>query len=213
MFAAIFLPMAAVMIAASVLAGRWTTTTGTRWSLAAGCLVFVGGLIATNAVLSAHPSYPPLAVSLALAGAGLGACVVPITSSVLEAVPVERSGMAASATNTSREIGAVAGVVVLGALVSAHLRTALIAKMTQLHLPSALQQFVTSTVQTGGGAAVLGVSGNRGGPFAPLYRAGYAAFGSALHIALYLSAALLAAAALLTVVTQRGVTQRGAKTG
>ena len=202
--AGVFLPMAAVMIAASVLAGRWTTTVGIRWSLAAGCLVFVGGLIATNVVLSAHPSYSLLAVSLAVGGAGLGACVVPITSSVLEAVPAERSGMAASATNTSREVGAVAGVVVLGALVSAHLRTALIAKMTQLHLPSAVQAFVISTVQTGGGAAVLGASNHQGGVLGQLFQAGYAAFGTALHIALYLSAALLATAALVTVVTVRG---------
>ena len=201
--AAIFLPMAAVMIVASVLAGRWTTAAGIRWSLTAGCLIFIAGLIATNAVLKAQPSYPLLAVSLALAGAGLGACVVPITSSVLEAVPPERSGMAASATNTSREVGAVAGVVVLGALVSAHLRTALLAKMMHLHLPSAIQSFIISTVQTGGGAAVIGAAGSKTGVFGQLFKAGYAAFGSALHIALYLSAALLGVAAVLTVITQR----------
>ncbi len=204
--AAVFLPMAAVMIAASVLAGRWTTAAGVRWSLVAGCLVFTGGLVATDTVLRANPSYPLLTASLALAGAGLGACVVPITSSVLETVPVERSGMAASVTNTSREIGAVAGVVVLGALVSAHLRAALIARMMRLHLPAALQAFVVSTVQNGGGAAVLGVSGgaSQGGLFGQLYQAGYAAFGTALHIALYLSAGLLAAAAVLTAGTVRG---------
>ena len=43
-------------------------------------------------------------VALALAGIGIGTTVVPITSSVLAAVPPERSGMAASASNTSREM-------------------------------------------------------------------------------------------------------------
>src|SRR6266700_3276851 len=112
--AAIFAPMTAVMIAASLLAGRLTSVVGVRWSLTGSCLVFAGGLVATDLVLGPHPGYVPLAAALALAGAGLGACVVPITSSVLAAVPGERSGMAASATNTSREVGAVAGVVVLG---------------------------------------------------------------------------------------------------
>jgi EmrB/QacA subfamily drug resistance transporter len=199
--AAVFLPMTVVMIAASVLAGRWTTGVGTRWSLVAGCLAFIAGLLLTNAVLSAHPRYLLLAVSLALAGAGLGACVVPITSSVLEAVPSERSGMAASANNTSREVGAVAGVVVLGALVSAHLKAALITKMMQLHLPAAIQAFVVSTVQSGGGAIALGGGERATGVFGQLFRAGYAAFGTALHIALYVSAALLMAAGVLAAIT------------
>jgi hypothetical protein len=48
----------------------------------------------------------PLVAALALAGAGIGTTVVPATSSALTAVPAERSGMAASAANTSRGIGA-----------------------------------------------------------------------------------------------------------
>ena len=203
--AGVFLPMAAVMIVVSVLAGRWTTEAGIRWSLAGGCVVFTGGLIATNAVLSSHPDYALLAVSLVVAGAGLGACVVPITSAVLEVVPGERSGMAASVTNTSREIGAVAGVVVLGAIVSARLQAGLIAEMMKLHLAPAIQDYVISSVQSGGGVAALagGVSASQGGFFGPLLKAGYAAFGGALHDALYLSAVFLALAAVLAAVTLR----------
>ena len=88
-------------------------------------MAFAAGLLLTSAVLSPHPSFVPLAGALALTGAGIGWTVVPITSSVLGAVPPERSGMAASAANTSREIGAVAGVAVLGALVNAQLHAAL----------------------------------------------------------------------------------------
>jgi EmrB/QacA subfamily drug resistance transporter len=204
--AGVFLPMAAVMITASVLAGRWTTRAGVRWSLVSGCVVFTAGLVATNAVLGPHPSYPLLAFSLAVAGAGLGACVVPITSSVLEVVPGERSGMAASAANTSREIGAVAGVVVLGAIVSAQLRSGLMTTMLKLHLPAVIQNYVISAVQSGGGVALLaggGSGASKSGIFGELFRAGYAAFGTALHDALYLSAALLAVAAVLAAVTLR----------
>jgi EmrB/QacA subfamily drug resistance transporter len=219
--AALFVPMTAVMIVASLLAGRWTTTAGVRTSLLAGCVLFAGGLLATNAVLGPHASYLPLAAALALAGAGLGACVVPVTSSVLAAVPAQRSGMAASATNTSREVGAVVGVVALGALVNAHLRSALLAKMAVLHLPAAIQAVIINLVETGGGGALAvgvgsggsggsgGGSGSGGGPgsvasdVAQLYRAGYAAFETALHQALLLSAGLIAVAAVLAAVTLR----------
>ncbi|HEX9034911.1 MAG TPA: MFS transporter [Streptosporangiaceae bacterium] len=211
--AGLFLPMTAVMIAASLLAGRLTSVLGVRWSLVGGCVIFAGGLLATNAALGSHPSYPLLAGALAIAGAGLGACVVPVTSSVLAAVPAERSGMAASATNTSREVGAVAGVIVLGALVDAELKSGLVSKMTQLHLPAAIQTLVIQLVESGGGAGIaLGGGGTGGGPgglVGELLKAGYAAFESALHQALYLSAALMLGTALLAAVTLRGSGEQG----
>ena len=104
--ALVFLPMTTLMIVASVLAGRWTSAAGPRWSIVVGCLLFSAGLLLTTFTLSPDPPYAPLALALALTGIGIGTTVVPITSSALSAVPPERSGMAASATNTSREIGA-----------------------------------------------------------------------------------------------------------
>jgi EmrB/QacA subfamily drug resistance transporter len=233
--AAVFLPMTIVMIGASLVAGRLTTIVGIRISLVAGCLLFAAGLLVTNLVLGPHPGYLALAASLGLAGVGLGASVVPVTSSVLAAVPPQRSGMAASATNTSREVGAVVGVVVLGALVNAELRAGLISRMTRMNLPASLQTLIISIVQTGGGSAALGGlasggsggssgsggsggsggaggagglggtggTGGAGGLIGQLFQAGYAAFESALHVALYLSAALLAGAALLAAITLR----------
>ena len=108
--ALVFLPMTVLMIAASVLAGRWTDPAGPRWSIFIGCLLFGAGLLLTTLTLNPDPAYLPLAAALALTGIGIGATVVPITSAALSAVPPERSGMAASATNTSREIGALTGV-------------------------------------------------------------------------------------------------------
>ena len=83
----VFLPMTILMILASLLAGRWTGSVGVRWSIVGGCAAFAGGLLWTNAVISPQPPYLPLAAALALTGIGIGACVVPITSSVLAVVP------------------------------------------------------------------------------------------------------------------------------
>jgi hypothetical protein len=111
--------------------------------------------------------------------------------------------MAASAANTSREVGAVAGVAVLGALVNSQLRSGLISEMTKLHIGGALQNFVVQGIEHGGGAIVLGGGSSQTGLIGELYRAGYAAFENALHDALLLSAGLLAVAALLAAVTLR----------
>jgi predicted MFS family arabinose efflux permease len=201
--AGLFLPMTAMMIIASLLAGRWTTVASARWLLVSGCLLFAAGLLLTNLAISPNPAYLPLAASLAVVGAGIGTCVVPVTSSVLGAVPAERSGMAASATNTSREFGAVTGIAILGAVVNAELRSGLVSRMTHLGATPALQQYVLQVIETGSVSLPHGGSAGGNSPIDQLIQAGFAAFTGALHSALYLSAALLAGAALLSAVTLR----------
>jgi predicted MFS family arabinose efflux permease len=200
--AGLFLPMTVTMILASLLAGRWTTAAGARWLLVGGCLLFAAGLLLTNVVINPNPAYLPLAAALAVAGVGIGTCVVPVTSSVLGTVPAERSGMAASATNTSRELGAVTGIAILGAVVNAELRSGLVSRMTHLGASAALQQYVLQVIETGSVSLSHSSSGGSS-PLDQIIQAGYAAFTSALHAALYLSAALLAGAALLSAVTLR----------
>jgi EmrB/QacA subfamily drug resistance transporter len=200
--AGLFLPMTVMMIIAALLAGRWTTLVGARWLLVVGCLLYAAGLLLTNLVISPSPAYLPLAAALGLAGVGIGTCVVPVTSLVLGSVRAERSGMAASATNTSREFGAVTGIAILGAVVNAELRSGLVSRMTHLGASAALQAYVLQVVETGSVALGHGSSGGSG-PLGQIIRAGYAAFTSALHAALYLSAALLAGAALLCALTLR----------
>ena len=209
--ALIFLPMTALMILASLLAGRWTAAAGPRWSIFLGCLLFGAGLLLTTLTLSPSPAYLPLAAALALTGIGIGTTVVPITSSALSAVPAERSGMAASAANTSREIGAVTGVAVLGALVNAELRSSLTSKLKHLGIPVNFQSIVIHAIETGGvpssgntkgagGAAGAG----QGSLVQEVIHAAYSAFYAGLHAALYLSAFLVLAAGLFTFVALRG---------
>jgi predicted MFS family arabinose efflux permease len=205
--ALVFLPMTVLMIAASLLAGRWTDPAGPRWSIFIGCLLFGAGLLLTTVTLSPHPSYLPLAAALALTGVGIGATVVPITSAALSAVPPARSGMAASATNTSREIGAVTGVAILGALVNAQLRSSLTSRLHHLGIPANFQSIVIHAVETGGVPSNGNTSGAGGAAGAgqgalvqEVIHAAYSAFYAGLHAALLLSAFLVLAAGLFTFV-------------
>jgi EmrB/QacA subfamily drug resistance transporter len=212
--ALVFLPMTALMIVASVVTGRWLATIGVRWAVAAGCLLFAAGLWWSDLSLSPHPHYWPLLSALALTGIGIGATVVPITSSALSAVPPERSGMAASATNTSREIGAVTGVSVLGALVYGQLNSSIARQLHALGLPAAIQKVVINGVETGqvpsSSASGIGPAG-QAALVQKVLDAAYTAFHDGLRDALFLSAALVLAAGLLAVMTLRArpTDQRG----
>ena len=206
--ALVFAPMTVLMIVSSLLAGYWTSRVGPRWLIVGGCAAFAAGLLLANPLITPHPNYLLLGLALALAGIGIGITVVPVTSTVLNAVVPERSGMAASATNTSREIGAVTGVAVLGALVFSQLNASLTSHLLALNVPAGEKALIlgfkstiitfietgqTPTKYTSYGAIVNEVIG-----------AAYASFGHGLHDALYLSAGLVILAGLLTAVTLRG---------
>jgi EmrB/QacA subfamily drug resistance transporter len=201
--ALVFLPMTALMIVASVLAGRWTVLAGPRWSITIGCLLLACGLFLTDGYLSPSPDYGPLMVALALAGIGIGTTVVPITSSVLAAVPPERSGMAASASNTSREIGAVTGVAVLGSLVYSQLHASLVTQMNHLGVPPSFQGLVVTAIETGAIPKNTTAYAGFGKLVQEVIGAAYTAFHNGLHAALYLSAGLALAAGLLALITLR----------
>jgi EmrB/QacA subfamily drug resistance transporter len=200
--AEVFLPMTVLMVVASVLAGFWTIRAGLRWSMLVGCVLFSAGLLMTSFAINPDPAYLPLAAALSLAGIGVGATVVPATSSALSAVPPERSGMAASATNTSREVGAVCGVAVLGALVNARLQANLTSSLQHLGLSKALQQYVIQGVETG----LEPSNGKTTGPanqatlVQEVLHAAYSAFQSGLHAALLVSAILVLVAGLFSFI-------------
>jgi EmrB/QacA subfamily drug resistance transporter len=193
-----FAPMTILMIAASLLTGRWMTLAGPRWSILAGCLLFGAGLLLTTVSLSPDPDYAALAAALALTGIGIGTTVVPSTSAALAAVPARRSGMAASAVNTSREIGAVTGVAILGALVNAQLQASLIGRLKDLGIPATFQSIVLNAIETGAvpsSGHTQGAGGAAGAGHESLVQqviqAAYGAFYSGLRAALLLSAILV----------------------
>lgn len=198
-----FLPMTAAMVLASGLAGGRVAMAGPRASMAEGCVMAGAGVLLSEVLLSS-PSRPSawLVLTLALAGFGFGTSVVPVTAVVLGEVRPERSGMAASATNTSRELGAVFGVAVLGALVNSHLTRDLTHRLQAIHaLPRGYFGIIINAIETG-----LVPKGVRGGGSIEnrVIEAAYGAFRDGLDVALLTSGIAMLAAAVVAAATLRG---------
>jgi MFS family permease len=201
-----FAPMAVGMIVASLLAGRWVAAMGPRIPMALGCLLAAGGVLWTDSVLSRSVSYTSLALALLVAGVGFGTALVPATSSALDAVPPSRSGMAASITNTSRQLGAVLGVAVLGSVVNAQLTGSLQRRLEAMKTPPVLRAYVQNAVTHGGvpkTAAETKLPPSLQVLVDRLLDAAYGAFGDALHVCLSLAAALLILGAVVAVLLVR----------
>lgn len=204
--AAAFAPMALSLIAGAWLAGRWVARRGTRLPTTAGCLIAAFGILLTRHELPAHPAFWPLALSLAVAGLGFGIAVVPVTAAALTLVPAEHSGMAASATNTSRQLGAVFGVAVLGALVDAHLTNDLGNRLQALGIPANFQAIVIKAVETGtipAGGKVTGQEASYGPIVQHVIGAAYGAFHQGLSEALALAAALIFVVGVVSALLTR----------
>jgi EmrB/QacA subfamily drug resistance transporter len=208
-----FIPMAAGLIIASALTGPWVARHGPRIPMTIGCVLGAGGIFAASAILSPHVDLTTLGWVLPIAGIGFGITLVPVTSTPLTVVRPERSGMAASATNTAREMGAVFGVAVLGSIVNAKLTGQLAARLKAIGIPPSFQNLVIHAVTGGGlgGGAASSAEHSKNAAIAKIatkvINAAYEAFGSGLHLALDISGGLLLCGAVVaasTIHRQRG---------
>lgn len=162
---------------------------GARLPLVAGlvcCAAGVGGV----ALYGVHARYGQFWWLSPVIGIGMGLSFSPITIVVMRRAPVQRAGMASATTNASREIGGVAGIAVMGAVMTARLGHLLPDRLAAAGLPGPVARRVTDTVTTSGAQGL----GGAGAP-AAVRAAISASLVDGLHLAALVAAALLLAGA------------------
>ncbi|MFB9833765.1 MFS transporter [Actinoallomurus acaciae] len=119
------LPEGLLVSLASLLSGRVTGRAGTRPTMLSGLCVGAAGLFGLMAA-GPHVSYLALVVPLMAAGFGMAFTMPAATTTVVEAAPADRAGVASGAINTGRQVGSTIGVALVGTLaVSAGLPAAM----------------------------------------------------------------------------------------
>jgi EmrB/QacA subfamily drug resistance transporter len=191
-----FLPLLGGIVVASLFTGRWVGRIGSRIPMTVGCLLAGLGVLLTYAAIGPGVDVTTLGWTMGLAGIGFGIVIVPVNATALSSLPAANSGMASSAVNTSRELGAVAGVAILGSIVNGQLTVNLTARLVQLGIPVSFRHLVITAVTTGQTqAAEAGLNPALRKQFAVLINkvvnAAYGALTHGLDIALIASASLL----------------------
>ena len=189
--ALVFAPMAAAIVVGGLATGPWVARVGSRRPTTVGCFVAAAGILLARYELGHGRTLdgPVLSLALAVAGLGFGVTVVPVTSAVLGHLPARRAGMAASATNTARQLGTVVGVAALGAVVNAHLRDAVDQINPALVRLVGGREAAISLLQTGGsgsGGVDLGALAQL-----PAFRPFVTGFLTGLQLALLVAAVLV----------------------
>ncbi len=125
---AAFVPMALLMAAGAVISERVSHRLGAHRVVAVAMLLMATG-IASVSLLGEDAGFWSLMPSFAVIGIG-GGLTVPLTASVLDAMPRAEAGVASGIFNASREVAGLLGITVIGAVLTARQATLLTAGET-----------------------------------------------------------------------------------
>ena len=178
--------MAAVSPVSTVLAGRL----GSRVVIPAGIALMGAGLLDLSTA-GVDTSYPPLAVAVAIMGAGMGLVMAPASTTIMTTVPAHQAGAGSAINDTIREVGGALGIAIIGSLAENVYRLKLGSTLAATHVPQPVSHLATSSVAA---ADVVGrhLGGVTGGQ---LTAAAHSAFTTAMGTGMRVAAvvALLAA--------------------
>jgi len=112
-----FVPMAILMAAGAAASDRIAARFGAHRTVA-GAMGLMGIGIMSASLLGAHATFAGIMPSFALIGIG-GGLTIPLTSTILESMPADRSGVASAVFNSSREVAGLLGITVIGVVLRA----------------------------------------------------------------------------------------------
>ena len=192
-----FLPMTLMIVVTAPIAGRVAQRIGARVPMTYGLTVASLGLLGLT-VVSADTPYWILAVLFVLMGHGIGSTMAPMTAAVMGAVGPQRAGLGSAMTNTSREVGGVVGIALLGTVLFDRLGSVLAPRLSELGLDPGQAAAISETASHGFVSPVelraLGLSPEQIQGFVDAFRDAYM---SGFHLALGIAAGVLFTAAIV----------------
>jgi EmrB/QacA subfamily drug resistance transporter len=143
-----FLPMTLLIIVTAPNAGRYAQKHGSRAPMTYGLLLAGAGLLILSR-LSVDTSYLVILPVFAAMGHGMGATMAPMTAAVMNAVGHQRAGLGSAMTNTSREVGGVFGIALLGTILTTRLRQVFDPALERLALPPGQRAAISEVASKG----------------------------------------------------------------
>jgi EmrB/QacA subfamily drug resistance transporter len=150
------LAFSAVMLVVAPTAGRLSDRYGSRWFMTVGTLLAATGmaLFLRTEVDSSYATV--LLPAFLVLAAGMAMTMTPMTAAVMGSVPIQNAGVASAATNTSRELGGVFGIALLGAVVTSSFTSGFVGRLIAAGFPSSQASAIAG--QAGAQAASGGLT-------------------------------------------------------
>ena len=179
------LPFAFAMGVMSPLSPILARRLGTRAIIPAGMALMGLGLLDLSTA-GVHTSYPPLALAVAIMGAGMGLVMAPASTTIMTTVPGHQAGAGSAINDTIREVGGALGIAIIGSLSAALYRSRLTTALAGQHVHGLVAHAAGSSVAA---ADILGqrVGGSSG---SELLGAAHSAFVGAMDMGMRVAAAV-----------------------
>jgi EmrB/QacA subfamily drug resistance transporter len=110
-----FLPSTLMIVVVAPVAGRLADRVGPRWLIAAGLTIVAASLYSFSGI-AVDSTYGELLPGFMLLGIGIALTMSPMTSAAMNAVAVEKAGIASGVLSMFRMVGGSLGVAVTGAI-------------------------------------------------------------------------------------------------
>jgi EmrB/QacA subfamily drug resistance transporter len=194
------LPFALAIGAMSPLSPILAKRFGSRLVISAGMALMGLGLLDLSTV-GVHTSYPPLALAVAIMGAGMGLVMAPASTTIMTTVPAHQAGAGSAINDTIREVGGALGIAIIGSLAAAVYRSRLTTLLIAQHAPGPVVHVATGSIAAANfvGRQAGGTSGS------DLVGAAHSAFVDAMAMGVRVAAvvALVSAAAVIFALPRR----------
>jgi len=194
-----FLPSTLMIVGVAPVAGRLADRFGPRWLIAGGLTLVAASLFSFSGIAVAS-GYLDLLPGFMLLGIGIAMTMSPMTSAAMNAVPVQKAGVASGVLSMFRMVGGSLGIAITGAIFQGLVSSRLSDLLAGSGVSAAQQSRISD--QLGSGSAEGALGGLDPAQVRQVEAAGAEAFVYALGHAMTISAfvALLGAAIGATAI-------------
>ncbi len=188
-----FLPSTLMIVGVAPVAGRLSDRIGPRWLIAGGLVIVAASLFSFSRI-AVDSTYLDLLPGFMLLGIGIAMTMSPMTSAAMNAVPVQKAGIASGVLSMFRMVGGSLGVAVTGAIFQGLVSSRLDTLLGGTGVTEAQRQSISDQL---GGGAVPHVPGLDQAQVSEVAAAGNEAFVYALSHAMTVSGFVALAGALI----------------
>ena len=145
----VLLPLAAAIMIMAPIAGKLSDKLGAKFIIIAGMIFMSGGLFYLGH-FSETTTPVQLILPFIILGIGMGLALSPLTNITLLQIPSEETGGASGVFSTTRQIGSIMGIAILGLVLQTQLSANITANMAKIEgLPPQIQTVVVKMAESG----------------------------------------------------------------
>jgi MFS family permease len=152
-----FLPSTLMIVGVAPVAGRLSDRFGPRWLIAIGLTIVAASLFSFSHI-AVDSTYLDLLPGFMLLGIGIAMTMSPMTSAAMNAVPVQKAGIASGVLSMFRMVGGSLGVAVTGAIFQGLVTSKLDSLLSGSGVTAAQRDAVSEQLGGGTVAQVPGLS-------------------------------------------------------